>query len=75
MRFRCELGKGPRLYHGWGGWGLPPAVCEFVNQTPNRAALTDWYWTRNAERRGFKARSVIGGVFIKMLSDPATWQK
>ena len=54
---------------------LMEPVYAFVNKTPQRVPLTDWYWTQNAERRGFKARSVIGGVFIKMLSDPAAWEK
>lgn len=54
---------------------LMEPVYAFVNQTPQRVPLTDWYWTHTAERRGFKARSVIGGVFIKMLSDPAAWEK
>ncbi|NLS92830.1 MAG: DUF4965 domain-containing protein [Planctomycetaceae bacterium] len=53
---------------------LMEPVYAFVNKTPQRVPLTDWYWTQNAERRGFKARSVIGGVFIKMLSDPAAWE-
>ena len=54
---------------------LMAPVYAFVNNTPQRVPLTDWYWTHTAERRGFKARSVIGGVFIKMLSDPVTWEK
>ncbi len=54
---------------------LMEPVYAFVSKTPQRVALTDWYWTNTAERRGFKARSVIGGVYIKMLSDRATWEK
>jgi len=54
---------------------LMEPVYAFVSQTPQRVPLTDWYWTHTAERRGFKARSVIGGVFIKMLADPEIWQK
>ena len=54
---------------------LMKPVYAFVNQTPDRVPLTDWYWTQDAKRRGFKARSVVGGVFIKMLSDRALWDK
>jgi hypothetical protein len=50
-------------------------VYDFVSRTPQRAPLTDWYWTQNAKMQGFQARPVIGGVFIKMLSDPAVWKK
>ncbi|MHC4405809.1 MAG: DUF1793 domain-containing protein, partial [Planctomycetota bacterium] len=50
-------------------------VYAFVNHTPQRVPLTDWYWTHTAERRGFQARPVIGGVFIKMLSEPDLWAK
>jgi len=53
---------------------LMEPVYAFVDKTTQRVPLTDWYWTQNAERRGFKARSVIGGVFIKMLSAPAAWE-
>lgn len=47
----------------------------FVNRTEPRVPLTDWYMTRDARQRGFQARPVIGGVFIKMLDDPAVWKK
>ncbi len=42
-------------------------VYEFVSATPNRVPLTDWYFTSTAKQRGFQARAVVGGVFIKML--------
>jgi hypothetical protein len=50
-------------------------VYDFVRHTPQRVPLTDWYWTKDARMKGFQARPVIGGVFCKMLSDPATWKK
>ena len=42
-------------------------VYDFLNDTPDRVPMTDWYWTLDARRRGFTARSVVGGVFLKML--------
>ena len=54
---------------------LMKPVYDFVSATPQRVPLTDWYWTLNAHKRGFQARPVIGGVFVKMLSDPAVWKK
>ena len=50
-------------------------VYDFVSHTPQRVPLTDWYQTKDARMQGFQARPVIGGVFIKMLDDPATWKK
>lgn len=39
----------------------------FVSEAPGRVPMTDWYDTNNARRMNFKARSVVGGYFIKML--------
>jgi hypothetical protein len=48
---------------------------QFANDSASRVPLTDWYDTKTAKQQGFQARSVVGGLFIKMLSDPAVWKK
>jgi len=53
---------------------LDPAY-RFLSATPQRVPMTDWYWTTDARRQGFQARSVVGGVFIKMLYDKDLWKK
>lgn len=42
---------------------------KFMNETTSRVPMTDWYWTDRPEQRGFQARSVVGGYFIKMLEE------
>src|SRR6266404_3366193 len=50
-------------------------IWRFLNQTPDRVPMTDWFWTQNAKKAGFQARSVVGGVFLQMLYDRAEWKK
>jgi hypothetical protein len=42
-------------------------VFKFLNQTPDRVPMTDWYFTDTGRRRGFMARSVVGGVFMPAI--------
>ena len=59
-------------------------VWKYANETPTRWTLSDWYWTNgDGAARGFRARSVIGGHWMKVLMDkfgakpddtPQAWQ-
>ena len=42
-------------------------IWKYVNETPSRVPLGDWYETLNADYINFRARSVVGGVFMKSL--------
>lgn len=50
-------------------------IITFLNETPDRSPMTDWYQTKTARKVGFTARPVVGGVFMQMLYDKATWSK
>ena len=42
---------------------------DYVNETPSRVPISDWYDTKTGSMVGFKARSVIGGFWMKVLAD------
>jgi hypothetical protein len=50
-------------------------VFRFFNETTDRVPMTDWFWTDKPRKEGFQARSVVGGVFMKMLADKEMWKK
>ncbi len=44
-------------------------IGRWLNEGPTRVPLTDWYDTKNGKEESFQARSVVGGVYIKVLAD------
>jgi hypothetical protein len=48
---------------------LVAPIRTFANETTDRVPMTDWYYTDKPKQRGFQARSVVGGFYIKMLDE------
>ncbi|TYP98369.1 L-glutaminase [Sphingobacterium allocomposti] len=44
-------------------------IHAFMDETVHRVPMSDWIFTDKPDRRGFKARSVVGGYFMKMLEE------
>jgi hypothetical protein len=54
---------------------LVSPIYDYLNQTTKREPLADSYLTDNINSTGMHARPVVGGIFIKMLSDPGLRKK
>ena len=54
---------------------LTDPLYKFMIASPTRVPLSDWFETTDGRQVGFQARSVVGGVYMKMLADPAMWKK
>lgn len=50
-------------------------VYKFLNDTPSRVPMADFYWTQNGYETGMFARSVVGGVFMTVLTNKTIWNK
>jgi hypothetical protein len=48
---------------------LVAPLYKWANETTTRVPLTDWFDTVSGKQEGFQARSVVGGLFIKMVAD------
>jgi hypothetical protein len=54
---------------------LVKPVYAFLNETPDRSPMTDWYKTDSGRKVGFTARPVVGGVFLQLLYNNDVWKK
>lgn len=43
------------------------SIVDMINETEDRVPLTDWYYTSSARHVEFQNRSVVGGLFIRLL--------
>jgi hypothetical protein len=71
----------------WAMWSIAPArepkdfeslvapIYRYADETPSRVPLSDWFVTTTGNQQGFQARPVVGGIFIRMLTDRSAWQK
>ncbi len=46
-----------------------------ADETPDRVPLCDWVKTREPRKVNMIARPVVGGYFLPLLQDPATWSR
>ena len=50
-------------------------IGHWINEGATRVPLNDWYDTKTGKMESFQARSVVGGVYIKVLADKSLAEK
>lgn len=50
-------------------------VYKYADETSSRVPLSDWYDTKSANMMSFKARSVVGGFYMKLLMERLNLKK
>jgi len=48
---------------------LVAPLYKWAGETASRVPLTDWFDTVSGRQEGFQARSVVGGLFVRMVAD------
>jgi hypothetical protein len=54
---------------------LVEPLWRWVNETPERVPICDWFETREPHKINMIARPVIGGLFLRALYERETWAK
>ncbi len=49
---------------------------RYLHESESRVPFSDWYWTTDGKMVAWmRARSVVGAMFVKMLTDRKLWDK
>jgi glutaminase A-like protein/uncharacterized protein DUF5127/uncharacterized protein DUF4964 len=54
---------------------LVDPLWDFLNESPDRVPMCDWFKTREPRTINMIARPVVGGIFLPLLCDRATWKR
>jgi hypothetical protein len=52
---------------------LVDPLWRFLNETPDRLPMCDWFHTQEPRAINMIARPVVGGLFLPLLRDPKVW--